>query len=88
MWSIAGVQKAQTGTFPDARPGASTGMGGGRQDGGPTGGFPAGGGLAGGGGPGRATSSDSAQMKWLEQQRNGERWISGAAGETDRGGDQ
>ena len=87
VWSIAGVQKAQAGTFPDARPGASAAMGGGRRGGGPTGGFPGGGGLAGGGGPAGATSSDSAQMKWLEQQRNGERWILGKWSSMDAGAD-
>ncbi len=100
-WSLAGVQHAQSGTFPDARPtssgqtaraggfpggggfpgpgsggvgapgaaaGGGFGGGGGFAGGAPGGGVPGGGGFGGGG-------LSSAELRWLQSQDRGQRWI-------------
>ena len=105
-WSLAGVEHAQNGTFPDARPTSSAAAG-------PFGGFPGGasgnfgpqagaganlpsgapqGGASGGtgnfGAPpavgGAGTGSlGAAELRWLDQQRRGEKWILGVQSSTE-----
>ena len=93
-WSLAGVQHAQSGTFPDARPTASGAGAAAGPNGFPGGagaatgpnGFPGGAGTApAGGGPAGADGGfggagvSGAELQWLQSQRAGEDWILGVS---------
>lgn len=68
VWVHAGLTSAQSASFPDARPGSSTGGFGFGGPGGGVGGPGAGGGFGGGG-------LDASTLSWLESHRDGATWI-------------
>jgi 4-amino-4-deoxy-L-arabinose transferase-like glycosyltransferase len=90
-WSLAGVQHAQQGTFPDARPsvgGAARSFPGGFPGAAPVGGFPGGGGAPSGGAPsgdggfpggGGGNGISKAELTWLRKHQGGARWILGVS---------